>query len=122
MVLVDTSIWIDHLHQGDATLQQLLIDGQVVVHPFVVGELACGSLRDRTKVMGLLQQLASSLVAQHYEVLFLISRHQLMGRGLGYIDVHLLASARLSPGTQLWTRDKRLRLAAQELGLVSSYQ
>ena len=107
MILVDTSVWVDHLRRGDAALADALQQGQVAMHPFVVGELACGSLRDRAELLGLLQALPALTVATYEEVLHFIEAHALMGRGLGYVDVHLLAAARLAD-TLLWTRDKRL--------------
>ena len=117
MILVDTSVWIDHLRQGDAELADALQQGRVAIHPFVVGELACGNLRARAEVLGLLQALPSLPVATSNEVLFFIDSYALMGRGIGYVDVHLLAAARLA-GTQFWTRDKRLHGAAADLRLA----
>ena len=117
MMLVDTSVWIDHLGHGDAALTAALEAGQVWMHSFVLGELACGNLRSRVEVLGLLQALPSMPVSTDKEVLFFIDQHDLMGRDIGYIDVHLLASARLG-GAQLWTRDKRLHTVAAELGLA----
>ena len=117
MMLVDTSVWIDHLRHGDATLTAALEAGQVWMHSVVLGELACGNLRSRVEVLGLLQALPPMPVSTDKEVLFFIDQHELMGRGIGYVDVHLLASARLG-GAQLWTRDKRLHTVAAELGLA----
>ena len=117
MMLVDTSVWIDHLRQGDAELMVALEAGEVWMHSFVVGELACGHLCSRAEVLGLLQALPPMPVSTDKEVLFFIEQHQLMGRGIGYVDVHLLASARLG-GAHLWTRDKRLHALATELGLA----
>lgn len=116
MILVDTSVWIDHLRSGDEGLAALLNGSLVLMHPFVVGELACGNLRHRETVLGLLQELPQATVATDTEVLFFIERHALMGRGIGYIDAHLLASASLSDAARLWTRDIRLREVATELG------
>ena len=116
MILVDTSVWVDHLRAGDARLAALLDRAQVVMHPFVVGEIACGSLADRVLVLELLQDLPAAAVAQSEEVLGFIDRHELHGRGIGYVDVHLLASVALTSETKLWTRDKRLLAAAQALG------
>jgi predicted nucleic acid-binding protein len=116
MILVDTSVWVDHLRAGDAQLADLLERGLVVMHPFIVGEIACGSLADRGLVLELLRDLPAASVAESDEVLGFIDRHELHGRGIGYVDVHLLASAALSEGTQLWTRDKRLLATAQALG------
>ena len=115
MILVDTSVWVDHLRRGDAQLVDLLERSAVVIHPFVVGEIACGRLSDRALTLELLQQLPMAIVAESDEVLGYIERHNLHGKGIGYIDVHLLASAAIG-GTKLWTRDKRLRAVARELG------
>jgi predicted nucleic acid-binding protein len=120
MMLVDTSVWIDHLRHGDAALMAALEAGQVWMHSFVLGELACGNLRsraERVQVLSLLQALPAMPLSTNKEVLFFIDQHELMGRGVGYIDVHLLASAQLG-GAQLWTRDKRLYTVATELGLA----
>ena len=114
---VDTSVWLDHLRHGDSELAAALEAGQVDMHPFVVGELACGKLRARTEVLGLLLALPPIAVATDNEVLFFIDEHDLMGRGIGYVDAHLLASARLG-GAMLWTRDKRLHATAAALGLA----
>jgi len=117
VVLVDTSIWIQHLRQGSAALARLLTDGQVACHPFVVGELACGNLRNRTEILALLCTLPYAEVARHDEVLPFIDTHRLMGKGLGYVDIHLLASAALT-GIPIWTLDKRLRETAGALDLA----
>jgi predicted nucleic acid-binding protein len=106
---------VDHLRRGDVLLADLLEHSDVLMHPFVVGEIACGSLADRTLVLELLQQLPAAMVAEPDEALGYIERRKLPGKGLGYIDVHLLASAAIG-NTKLWTRDRRLRAAAQELG------
>ena len=116
MILVDTSIWVDHLRRGDARLTALLESASVLIHPFVLGEIACGSLADRETVLDLLQDLPAAVVADADEVLVFIERHQLHGKGIGYVDVHLLAAVALTEGAKLWTRDKRLRAAAQALG------
>lgn len=116
-MLVDTSVWIDHLRHGDAKLSAALLAGQVAVHPFVVGELACGNLRSRAEVLGLLQALPQLAVATDKEVLFFMDAHALMGRGIGYVDMHLLAATRLGAHS-LWTRDKRLHTIAAQLGLA----
>ncbi|MBF5057022.1 PilT protein-like protein [Alcanivorax sp. 521-1] len=117
MVLVDTSVWVDHLRVGDAGLVRLLEDHRVRMHPFVVGELACGNLARRDQVLELLRGLPGVPVADQDEVLFLIERHGLMGRGIGFVDAHLLAATRLSGATTLWTRDRRLAEAARLLGV-----
>jgi predicted nucleic acid-binding protein len=117
MVLVDTSVWIDHLRKGDAALAAALEGGRVLMHPFVLGELACGNLNDRAGLLALLRDLPPAPVATDDEALGFIDRHALMGRGIGYIDVHLLASAALAAPTRLWTRDRRLWNVAVDLNL-----
>ena len=114
-MLVDTSVWVDHLRVGDAQLASLLIRNTVVMHPFVLGEIACGHLLDRAATLGLLAQLPTAAVAEPAELLGYIERHRLYGKGIGYVDVHLLASAAIG-GTPLWTRDRRLLAVARELG------
>ena len=116
MILVDTSVWIDHLRRGDAHLMATLLAGHVLIHPWVIGEIACGTLRERGQVLDLLRSLSLSTVALEDEVLFFIEQYALMGRGIGYVDIHLLASAQLA-GARLWTRDKRLVVVANELGM-----
>ena len=118
MILVDTSVWVDHLRVGDAQLAVLLNSSQVLMHPFVVGELACGNLSNRAEVLALLGQLPRAAVATNEEALFFIERHELMGRGIGYVDAHLLAAVSLDAGTQLWTRDKRLLAVAGTMKLT----
>lgn len=116
MILVDTSVWVDHLRRGDPALVDLLESSVVIMHPFVVGEIACGSLHDRGSILELLQDLPAAAVAESDEVLRLIESHVLHGKGIGYVDVHLLASVALTQGAKLWTRDKKLRSVAQMLG------
>ena len=116
MILVDTSVWVEHLRRGLPHLATLLQEGAVLIHPWVIGELACGNLRNRPQVLELLQGLPVAVVASDGEVLLLIERDRLLGRGIGYVDAHLLASARLSH-CPLWTRDRRLAVAAEEQGL-----
>lgn len=111
MVLVDTSVWIEHLRQGNQRLADLLTVGRVVCHPFVVGEVACGSLHNRAEVLGLLAALPAAPMATHEEVLWLLESERLYSRGLGWVDVHLLASSRLVSCT-LWTLDKTLAAVA----------
>ena len=118
MILVDTSVWIDHLRSGDEQLADLLNRSQVVIHPFVIGELACGNLRQRDEVLRLLNDLPQAAVASQEEVLHLIEHKKLMGLGIGFIDAHLLASAALTDMAEIWTRDKRLQGVAQTLGLA----
>jgi predicted nucleic acid-binding protein len=116
MVLVDTSVWVHHLRQGESNLERLLNDGEVMCHPFVIGELACGSIRNRTQILSLLQILPLAMEATHEEVLQFIERNHLMGKGLGYIDVHLCASAILT-GVPMWTYDRRLNETNEGLGI-----
>ena len=118
MILVDTSIWVDHLRAGDDDLATALERGLVFTHPFIVGELACGRMRNRKEVLGLLQSLPVSPVATDDEALRYVEVHHLMEQGLGYVDVHLLASAALSGALRLWTRERRLAEVAAELGVV----
>jgi predicted nucleic acid-binding protein len=120
MILVDTSIWIDHLRQRDERLTNLLNQGQVLAHPFVIGELALGNLQNRGAILGALQDLPQTPVATDCEVLGFIQENSLYGMGIGYIDAHLLAAVRLAPGATLWTRDKRLLAAGTKLGLVEN--
>jgi predicted nucleic acid-binding protein len=117
VILVETSVWVEHLRHGLPRLATLLQDGEVLIHPWVIGDLACGTLSNRRQVLELLQGLPAATVASAAEVLLLIERDQLMGRGIGYVDVHLLASARLSH-CRLWTQDRRLAAVAQEQGLA----
>ncbi len=116
MILVDTSVWVFHLRVGDKHLKQLLIDGDVATHPFVIGELACGNLKNRQKILALFQYLPQSKLASQEEVLQFIEIHALMGLGIGFLDIHLLASAHLSQ-IPIWTLDKKLDAAALSLGV-----
>jgi predicted nucleic acid-binding protein len=118
VILVDTSVWIDHLRSGDRTLVRLLDTGQALAHPFVIGELALGSLRQRNLIRDALGDLPRTIVASDQEVLHFIWQHRLFASGIGYVDAHLLAAARLTAGTALWTRDKRLHAVADRLGLT----
>lgn len=120
MIIVDSSVWIDHLDHGDPLMTRLLDAGDVLVHPFVMGEIACGNLPNRSTVLEEMGNLYAPVVAEHGEALFVIEQQRLMGRGIGYVDVHLLASALLTDSTRLWTRDRRLHNAANELGVVFS--
>ncbi|TAH37172.1 MAG: type II toxin-antitoxin system VapC family toxin [Planctomycetota bacterium] len=114
MILVDTSVWVDHLRRGSTDLAALLDRGEVCCHPFVIGELACGNLRRRAEVLAHLQALPQASLADHEEALQLLSEQELHGVGLGWIDIHLLASALLS-GCRFWTHDKHLAAAARDL-------
>ena len=118
MTLADTSVWVNHLRANDPLLQALLEENQVLMHPMVIGELACGNLRDREQVLSLLKALPQISVADDEEMLFFIERHRLMGRGIGYVDAHLLAAAALFESARLWTVDRRLRSVAADLGLA----
>ena len=120
MILVDTSVWIDHFRDEVQELVEILDRGDVVIHPFVIGELACGSLSNREETLALLQQLRSITVAEHDEVMSFIVRRRVYGRGIGYVDVHLLASVAID-GAQLWTKDRRLRELAGSLGLATAH-
>jgi predicted nucleic acid-binding protein len=117
MVLVDTSIWITHLRQGSRQLEKLLMDAEVMCHPFIIGELACGNLKNRTEIISLLQSLPMVRMIEFDEFLFFIDKNRLMGKGIGFVDVHLLASAQLT-GIPLWTADKRLKSSADLLKLA----
>jgi predicted nucleic acid-binding protein len=118
MILVDTSVWIDHLRRGDARLLLALEAGEVLTHPFVIGELACGNLRNRGEILDLLAHLPAAPAAADAEVLGFIERRKLMGRGMGYVDAHLLAATALARPARLWTRDRRLAGIATSLGLA----
>jgi len=118
VILVDTSVWVDHLRTGDKALAALLDAAMILAHPFVIGELALGNLRQREIVLNALANLPHATVAADAEVLHFIERHALPGRGIGYIDAHLLAAAKLTAGAELWTNDKRLHGIAVQLGLA----
>lgn len=117
MILVDTSVWIDHLRSGEPALAAVLQDERVLMHPFILGELACGNLRNRHEVLELLARLPAAPMATDAEALSLIAMRALMGRGIGYVDVHLLASVALAGEAKLWTRDRRLAAAAAALAM-----
>jgi len=118
MVLADTSIWVEHFRRGEPILARQLAEGLILMHPFVLGELACGNLKHRAEILSDLQELPSAKLASTAEALRLIEDRRLWGRGLGWVDAHLLASALLSD-CGFWTLDKRLGRAASELGLNS---
>ncbi len=118
MVLADTSIWVDHFRRGDRQLARLLDRGDVVMHPFVIGELVLGSV-STADIVDDLQTLPRAMVASFEEILQVIARRKLPGTGIGFVDVHLLASAALTPETLVWTRDKRLHAAARSLSLAA---
>lgn len=121
MILVDTSVWIDHLRTGDPQLVGLLQDGHVLAHPWVLGELALGHLSRRSEILGLLHNLPQASVATDVEVLTLIENQHLFGLGIGYVDAHLLAATLLTPDARLWTRDKQLETIAVRHGLASHH-
>ena len=118
MVLVDTSVWVSHLRHANPKLQKHLLDAKVVCHPFIIGELACGNLKNRQEILTLMKALPTTIQAEHEEVLRFIEMHGLMRKGLGYIDVHLLASTLLS-GVSLWTEDMQLKKVARKLEVPS---
>lgn len=117
MILADTSVWIDHLHRQDRALQGVLVAKDLLIHPFVIGEIAVGRWPDRIATLEMLRDLPMPSVAEDQEVLRIIEDWELAGTGIGYMDVHLLASVLLTPETRLWTRDKRLREVAKQLSL-----
>jgi hypothetical protein len=118
VILVDTSVWVDHLRRGDEALARMLEAGNVLAHPFVIGELALGNITRRDLVLRTLQDLPQADVATDREVLHFVDQHLLFALGIGYVDAHLLAAVRLTAGAALWTRDKRLKGAADRLGLA----
>ena len=118
-MLVDTSVWIDHLRKSDDDLARLLGGNRVLSHPLIVGELAMGNLQGREMVLRTLQDLPQAAVAEEDEVLQFVSARKLFGLGLSYIHAHLLAAVQLTPGASLWTRDKRLARAAMDLSLAT---
>jgi predicted nucleic acid-binding protein len=119
VILVDTSVWVDHLRNGDKTLSDLLNAGKVLSHPFMIGELALGHLSQRDRILSALRDLPQTEVATPQEVLHFIEEQRLFGLGIGYVDVHLLAAVRLTAGASLWTRDRRLDGVAGRLGLAA---
>jgi predicted nucleic acid-binding protein len=117
MILVDTAVWIDHFRKGNARLEELLIEGHVACHPFIIGELACGNLKKRSEIILLLHALPTVSTISNDEALYFIEEKHLMGLGIGIVDVHLLASAIIS-NTPLWTSDSRLREVATKLDIL----
>ena len=117
MILADTSVWIDHFRSGSEDLQKALNSGQIVIHPWIITELALGSLRDRAKTLSMLDLLPQARVARMSELRLMIEARQLYSLGIGLTDAHLIASVFLNPPTLLWTRDKRLRKIAETLAI-----
>ncbi len=117
MVLVDTSIWISHFRENNSHLKKLLLDESVACHPFIIGELACGNIKNRKEIISLLQALPQTIVAEHDEILEFIEHKKLMGIGIGIVDVHLLASSLLT-NLPLWTADKKLRNTASKFNIL----
>jgi predicted nucleic acid-binding protein len=116
MILVDTSVWIDHFRNGNKLLADLLTNSDVCAHPFVAGELACGNLKNRKNILNLLSKLTPVFIADNQEALHFIEQNHLMGKGLGLVDIHLLASCAISDAL-LWTLDKRLSTIAHQMHL-----
>jgi len=119
VILVDTSVWVDHLKRGDDTLAALLRRGEVLSHPFVIGELACGGLHSRGELLALLEALPAAPTVRHREVLAFLDAHHLAGSGIGWVDVHLVASTVLARAA-LWTRDATLARVARRLDVAAS--
>lgn len=117
MILVDTSVWIDHFRRSEPGLVTLLESDEVLTHPFVIGELACGNIRNREEVLRLFKRLPPAPVATYAETLEFIEQRKLMGQGSGYVDIHLLAAVALSGSARLWTKDKQLSSIAARLNL-----
>jgi predicted nucleic acid-binding protein len=117
MILADTTLWVEHLRHRHSGLSRVLENGEVLTHPFVIGEVLCGNLRNRSKILGLLNLLPSSEIAEHDEVIRFVESRQLFGKGIGWVDAHLLAAALLSNAT-LWTLDKRLAKLSTQIGLA----
>ena len=118
MIIPDTSIWINHIHHRDPQLAELLTQRLVLVHPFVIGEIALGSMKQYDAIIESLSTLPAAPTVTEEEVRFMIKRHAIMGSGIGYVDAHLLASAMLTDDALLWTRDKRLDLVASRIGIA----
>jgi predicted nucleic acid-binding protein len=118
VILVDTAVWIDHLRHGDPVLGDLLERGQVLAHPWVIGELALGHLHNRGEFLQLLGDLPTATMATAAEMLAFIERHELFGVGIGYVDAQLLAATKLTEDARLWTRDRRLGAVSERLGVI----
>lgn len=121
MILVDTSVWVEHFRKGVKELEILLIDGDVAIHPFIIGELACGGIKNREEILSLLQALPSSTIIELEEYLHFVGSHHLMGKGIGFVDIHILASAYLDSNF-LWTLDKKLDAIATQMKVSKKQQ
>jgi predicted nucleic acid-binding protein len=120
MVLVDTSVWIHHFRIGEPALQKLLGEEEVLTHPFIIGEIACGNITNRQEILSLLRALPGAKIGEEKEVLLFIEKHQLYGKGLGYIDAHLMVSSLLSKSL-FWTFDNKLKKASKQFGIFFVY-
>ena len=118
MILTDTSVWIEYLRGREKALEHLLKANRVFMHPFVIGEVACGNVADRERIFSVFKTLPALPIISDSEVLHFIERNRLMGRGIGYIDFHLLTAVTLTPPVQFWTQDKRLEKVAEDLNLA----
>ncbi|HZD40586.1 MAG TPA: PIN domain-containing protein [Terriglobales bacterium] len=118
MILVDTSVWIEHFRSGSERLKTLLLDEQVLCHPFIIGELACGNLRNRSEILSMLKALPKAQPVEYEELLGFVEARRLYGRGIGWVDAHLLASTMLT-GCSIWTIDKPLRKEAADLNILA---
>ncbi len=121
MILADTSVWIDHLRAPNERLLELLDHQQILIHPFVIGELALGSMRDRLRTMFALKLLPPAMISRDRDVVALIDNHRLHGRGIGYVDAHLLASTLITPEALIWSKDRRLMAIARELAIAAEF-
>lgn len=121
MILADTSVWIDHLRAPDPRLQDLLDRQQILIHPFVIGELALGSMRDRPRTMFALKRLPPAMMSRDRDVVAMIDNHRLHGRGIGYVDAHLLASTLITPEALIWSTDRRLMAVARDLSIAAEF-
>jgi predicted nucleic acid-binding protein len=120
VILADTSIWVDHLARGDEAMASLLAAEAILIHPFIVGEIALGSLPRRAEVLRDLNKVPKAIVADHAEVLSFIERHNISGAGIGYVDAHLLVATALSAEARLWTRDRKLQTVAERLAISAT--
>jgi predicted nucleic acid-binding protein len=121
VTLVDSSVWIDHLRVANEILSDLIEQREALTHPFIIGEIALGAIRSRSAVLASLDELPTAPVASDDDVRYLIEQHRLFGRGIGYVDAHLIAATRLRPGTKLWTRDRRLLAVANQFSVAAHF-